>query len=244
MEWLAPERYLAAMESETARLAAVIGGRDPGESVPACPEWTLRDLVTHVGTGHRLAAGVVEREARTSPGYELIPAPDAVRQWPDWLVSGSERLRRAVAEHGFGTEVWTWSPRYRTAGFWLRRMLHDLVIHRFDATPGDDFEIDGDLAADGVADMLLCIETLSRSGARMAGVRGSGETLLFTDGDRSWQVTLTPDGATWRDGDGPADVVCRAPAAQLLLMLNRRRAPGPVDGDRELLARWREHTRF
>jgi hypothetical protein len=53
MAWLEPRRYAAELETETARLAAAASRRPPAGPVPACPEWTVRDLVTHVGTGHR-----------------------------------------------------------------------------------------------------------------------------------------------------------------------------------------------
>ncbi|WIN00480.1 maleylpyruvate isomerase N-terminal domain-containing protein [Actinoplanes oblitus] len=271
MDWLTADRYLSAMESETALLAAAVTGRDPGERVPTCPEWTMRDLVSHVGTGHRLSAGVIEREATAPPAYELVAAPEAAAEWPGWLTAGAAGLIAAVREHGFGAHVWTWVPRYPTAGFWVRRMLHDLIIHRFDATSArvpavhvggeldDDLAVDGvaavhvggdlddDLAVDGVADILLCFATISGRGpgSPMAGLRGAGETLRFGAGDRSWHVTLTPDGVTWRDGAGPADVVYQAASAlDLLLVLNRRREPGPSAGDRELLGRWLENSKF
>ena len=155
-----------------------------------------------------------------------------------------------MRERGFGEEVWTWNPKHQTAGFWLRRMVHDLVVHRFDAEAaastqntapaGADSALARDLAADGVADLLLCLEMFQ-------GLAGAGETLQFraTDIPRSWHVTLTSSGIAWTDGDRPADVTVAAPVLTLLLVLNRRLpAPATVEGDAGLWERWRAGSRF
>lgn len=160
MDWLTPDRYLSAMESETARLVAAVDGRDPAGRIPTCPGWTLHDLVSHVGTGHRLSAAVVRAEAAKPSPYAVIEAPDD--DWNAWLTEGS------------------------------------------------------------------------------AALIGAGETLRFND----WLVTLTPDGATWGIGTGPADVEYHAADLEVLLVLNRRRAPGESLGDRALLDRWLENTKF
>ena len=236
MGWLTPERYAAELVSETARLAAAATRRPPGATVESCPEWTVRDLVTHVGTGHRLAAGIIEERRDSMAPYHLIDAPADQSEWPAWLAAGAERLTAAVDDLGFHGTVWTWQPKHQTAGFWLRRMVHDEIIHRFDAEPGG--ELAPDLAADGVADMLLTLEHFKT-------LQGTG-SLLFTatDTGQSWRVTLTPGGITWATSAEGADVTCRAPVKDLLLILNRRREPESLDGDRALFERWWAGSRF
>jgi hypothetical protein len=59
MEWLAPERYAAELEAEAGRLGAAAARLPVATIVPTCPEWTVHDLVTHVGSGHRYAADVL-----------------------------------------------------------------------------------------------------------------------------------------------------------------------------------------
>ncbi|WP_433377387.1 maleylpyruvate isomerase family mycothiol-dependent enzyme [Actinoplanes sp. CA-142083] len=237
MEWLTPQRYAAELETETARFAAAATRRDEGEKVEKCPEWTVRDLVTHVGTGHRLAAGIIE-ERRDSPAeYKLVDAPDDQDDWAAWLTAGAQRLNAAVAGHGFDGEVWTWQPKFQTAGFWQRRMLHDLIVHRFDADPAG--ELAPDLAADGIADLMLAFEYFGK-------LTGNGETLLFTAADtgQSWHVTLTATGPEWITEDRAADVTCEAPVKDLLLILNRRRDPVAVAGDTTIYDRWRANSEF
>ncbi|GIM94530.1 maleylpyruvate isomerase family mycothiol-dependent enzyme [Paractinoplanes toevensis] len=237
MGWLPDARYAAELEAEADRLAAAVTNRSPDETVPSCPEWTVRDLITHVGTGHRLAAGIIEDRRTSMAEYRLVDAPADPHDWADWLAAGVRRLNAAVDDLGFGNRVWTWQPKYQTAGFWQRRMLHDLIVHRFDAEP--DGDLAPDLAADGVADFL---DTMSY----LAKVRGNDETLLFTATDThdSWLVTLSPGSITWRDGGKAAKAIVVAPVTELLLILNRRREPRAVHGDIALYQHWQNGTRF
>ncbi|WP_249997802.1 maleylpyruvate isomerase family mycothiol-dependent enzyme [Actinoplanes sp. M2I2] len=235
MDWLAPERYATELEAEAGRLGPAAAGQDPGAIVPACPEWTVRDLVSHVGTGHRFAATIIETGAPAR--YERIDAPAEPAAWTPWLLDGARRLNAAVSSHGFDGAVWTWHPRHQTAGFWLRRMVHDQIIHRFDAA--QDGDLAPDLAADGIADSLLTFEVIG-------ALRGDGETLRFraTDLSRTWHVTLTSDGPAWTEDDRPADVTVTAPARELLLVLNRRLPAPELAGDPALWERWLAGSRF
>nr|WP_221376148.1 maleylpyruvate isomerase family mycothiol-dependent enzyme [Actinoplanes polyasparticus] len=235
MEWLAPERYAAELEAEAGRLGAAAARLPIATIVPTCPEWTVHDLVTHVGSGHHYAADVLATGGPVE--YERVGAPSDPDVWTPWLLDGAQRLNAAVADRGFGSEVWSWHPRHQTAGFWLRRMVHDQVIHRFDADPTGD--VAPDLAADGVSDLLLSFEMFE-------ALRGHGETLQFsaTDIPRSWHVTLTSSGITWNDGDHGADVTLTAPVRELLLILNRRLPAPRADGDAALWEQWQEGSRF
>jgi uncharacterized protein (TIGR03083 family) len=237
MEWLSPRRYADELEAETARLAAATAQRPTAGKVETCPEWTLRDLVTHVGTGHRLAAGIIEERRDRPAEYRLVHAPDEPDEWPTWLADGARRLNAAVDDLGFDATVWTWQPKAQTAGFWQRRMLHDLIVHRFDADPAGDLA--PDLAADGIADLLLALGYFPR-------FKGDGESLRFTATDlgRSWHVRLTNGGLDWELAENRADAIIKAPAKELLLIMNRRLEPTDVEGDRALWQRWRAEAKF
>jgi len=153
--------------------------------------------------------------------------------------------------------VWAWRPE-RTAGFWLRKMLHDGLVHRFDVeiAGGRLGEVAPDVAADGVSDLLASIATLSAIDSPdpiFAGLTGAGETmqLAATDPDLAgaeWHAERTPTGVRWREGHAPADVTVTGAARELLLVLNRRIDPTAdrvtVDGDRTLFNFWLDHSRF
>ncbi len=257
MLWLGYDRYQAELLAETARLATAVTEVESHTPVPTCPEWTLRDLVTHVGTGHRWAAEIVEAGLATPPPYDVIDAPQEQGAWAGWLTAGARRLSDAVRIVGPDRPVWTWQPD-RTSGFWLRKMLHDEIIHRFDAEliEGRLGDLASDLAADGVSDLLASIGTLSPNDAPdpiFGGLVGAGETLQFVAIDASltvgvWFVERTPAGVRWRHWPAPADVTVRAPARELLLVLNRRLDPAQpgveISGDRALFTQWLEHSKF
>jgi uncharacterized protein (TIGR03083 family) len=255
------DRYHAELGAEAARFAEVVHDADPARPVPTCPGWTLARLTAHVGFGHRWAATIVERRA-TGPvphgeadDLEVPPDPD---ERSAWLLAGARRLGDAVRDLRPETYVWTWAAD-QTAGFWLRKLVHDTLVHRLDAelATGGDLKVAADLAADGVSDMLSSIATLSPADSidpQFAGLRGNGETLHFhatddgLDAAGGWLVRRTPSAVTWEHGHHKADVAVRGRALDLLLVLNRRVAPGDtaveVIGDQRLLAHWLRHSVF
>jgi hypothetical protein len=53
MPQLNADRYVAEIDASTAGLAEILAENDQSLPIPTCPEWTLRQLVTHVGRAHR-----------------------------------------------------------------------------------------------------------------------------------------------------------------------------------------------
>lgn len=258
MSQLGYDRYFAEFEAETAKLVAAAAEADPGRPLPTCPEWTMVDLIGHVGRGHRWATEIIERRATGPVPMIEVEVPDGTDAWSAWLVTGARRLADAVGECGPQAAVWTWTAD-GTAGFWLRRMMHDELVHRFDAefALGRDGSVAPDLAADGVSDLLVSIATLSPPDVTypiFAGLCGTGETLHFhatdpgLDGSGEWIARRTPAGVVWEHGHARADVAVRGPAQQLLLVLNRRITPAAADvevlGDAKLFTHWIEHSAF
>jgi uncharacterized protein (TIGR03083 family) len=248
--WLSHERYETEFAAETDRLGALALAADPTRTVLTCPQWTVRDLVAHVGRGHRWSAAIIEERVATPPPFPDLPAPDDPADWPGWLRSGSDRLTAAIRAVGPQTPVWTWQPDKR-AKFWLRRMLHDEVIHRFDLelTRGEAGELGHELAGDGVRDWLDCVTTLSRvDGFPMRGLVGTGQTvrLSTSDADEDWIAQRTPAGVVVQPGPGEADVHAHGPVRELLLVLNRRLPADrlTVTGDAAVFADWLDQSRF
>nr|BFE28143.1 maleylpyruvate isomerase family mycothiol-dependent enzyme [Actinomadura rugatobispora] len=250
------ERLAAGLREQTAALAAAVDGADPAGRVPTCPEWTITDLVVHVGAAHRWTRDLVE--ARAAGPESLVPPATDVEpaDWASWLNEGADRMAEAGVREA-GTEVWTFlGPR--PAAFWVRRMLHDTAVHHADAALalGRPFALADDLAADALGEGLELLAWPGAQQARpaLAGLRGDGQTLRLQprDGD-GWLITRTPEGIAWeRDGGGPAvqegDVVLHGRAADLLLVFTRRIPPEDprvqVKGDAGLLAHWLERTAF
>jgi uncharacterized protein (TIGR03083 family) len=257
--WLGSDRYFEEFEAETARLAGLVHDTDVQQPVPTCPDWTLEQLVGHVGRGHRWSADIVRRRLLEPIPLQEVVVPAGADGRSEWLVEGARMLADAVRAAGPEQPVWTWTAD-RSAGFWLRRMLHDEIVHRFDVEMalGIEGDLAADLAADGVSDILTTIATLSSPGlgyGNFAGVLGVGESLqlfatdpgLGTNGE--WSVTCGPAGVSWQHGrDQTADVTVRGASLQLLLLLNRRlstdAAAVEILGNQDLFEHWLANSKF
>jgi len=272
MTWLGYDRYCTELEAEAGRIADAVYDADLALRVPTCPEWTLVDLVQHVGAAHRWAADMIERRVTAPVRPERADPPPEPDARSAWLLAGARRLNEAVRAAGPQAAVWSWSTD-QTAGFWSRRILHDTLVHRFDAeiavgraAQREDRSLRGpqsqashtvavapDLAADSVSDLLATFAVIA---AREPdhGLRGTGETLHFhatdegLDSAGEWLVRRTPAGVEWEHGHAKGDVAVRGPAADLILVLSRRVAPHAAQlevlGDERLFTHWLDNTVF
>ncbi|NBH04393.1 maleylpyruvate isomerase family mycothiol-dependent enzyme [Amycolatopsis sp. SID8362] len=256
MKTLSHDRLAVALLGEADRFGMAIAGAAPDSRVPTCPEWTLRDLTRHVGVAyHKSAAIILSRPAGYVPFEAVtIDDPPAFAGLGDWLRDGAARLVAAVTEVGPETPTSTWTPD-RRAGFWTRRLTHETVVHRADAalTTGAPYDVDAELAADGIAEGLGLVSAFSRlrhPALDRTPLRGTGETLLFhsTEPDLAWLARRTPSAVEVSDEPAAADVVVEGRAADLLLALTGRLAADDprigVSGDAELFRHWLAHTRF
>jgi uncharacterized protein (TIGR03083 family) len=252
---LSYDRYLDAILHSTADLADSAAAADPAGPVPTCPEWSVADLVGHVGRVQRFAATVVERQATEAVPFDAVEdatLPADVAAWGGWLNGGAHRLVTAVREAGPDAPVWAFvGPR--TATFWARRMAHETAVHAADAryAAGRNVSMPADLSADGISEGL---DLVTLMGGSRPELRGTGETLHFhaTDGwlgrDGEWLVRRTPEGVEWEHAHAKADVAVRGNAADLLLLLTRRITPDSpgiqVLGDGALFDHWFAATAF
>src|SRR5262245_10175047 len=112
MRRLTDDRYAVELQAQTRLIAAAVAGAEVAQTVPTCPAWTLADLTTHVGFGHRWAALIVEHRATAPVPQEQtddVAAPRENDEWSSWLLAGARRLVEAVRATGPSTTVWTWS---------------------------------------------------------------------------------------------------------------------------------------
>jgi uncharacterized protein (TIGR03083 family) len=246
---LGDDRFAGEVLAQAEGFAALVAGAELTRPVPTCPEWTFEDLVAHVGRGLRWAAAVTTQ--RTFVPFHLVPEAALPAEPAPWVRSAAELLVSAVAGNGAGNPAWTWIEDQR-ACFWLRRMTHELAVHRADAaaTVGVPYDVEPGLAADGVTEFFELIPARLRGNPSPAlrNLAGTGETLHLhaTDGAGDWRLTRTPHGLALADHPGPADVTVRAPAADLMLVLYGRLPVAKVEvlGDAALFEHVRENSAF
>ncbi|TFV54389.1 maleylpyruvate isomerase family mycothiol-dependent enzyme [Mycobacterium sp. PS03-16] len=247
--------FRAALLEQTERFGDLIAAGDPATPVPTCGEWTLKQLFRHVGRGNRWAAQIVA-ERRSEP---LDPRdvrdgrpPDDPAGAIEWLHDGVRLLLKSVDGVGSGTKVWTFlGPR--AAGWWIRRRLHEMTVHRADAAMalGVPFDLPSDLAADALSEWIELIAVQAKPND-LPLQRGQTLHLHATDptlgGVGEWTITSEEEGIDWTHEHGKGDVAVRGEAVDLLLAVTRRRTLGDgrleVFGNTEVWDRWLERTPF
>ena len=251
-------RNVRDLEAATGLAAAQVAPETLGRQVPTCPDWTLRELVTHLGGVQRWATAVVAGSLSGPPERVEVRPPDDASGLAAWLREGSGAFIEAVDRIGPETPVWSWSGDDRVA-FWARRMANEAAVHAVDAqlVNGDAAPLDPARAADGIEEWLWML-TLPRGTEKLAAypVRPGGETLHIHATDPApasasageWTIRRTTDGTTWERGHAKGDVALRGSASGLFLVLMRRLDPEAagvqVLGDRTLLDEWLDHTPF
>ncbi|NMO50077.1 maleylpyruvate isomerase family mycothiol-dependent enzyme [Actinoplanes sp. TBRC 11911] len=246
-----------AIVEHTRRLAESAAAAGPDATVPTTPEWTITDLVGHVGMTQNWVAEIIERRITdpTKLPTQMAVRPDDPRDWPAWLAESAQRVAGACSDDALDAPVFNPATDGRTGTrFWLSSSLNEAVVHGFDAanTAHRPADIDAGVAAALISNHLALLTSptweLQRAESAHA-IRGTGQTLqwLATDTADAWLVEQRPDGATWQPAARKADVTVSGPAGSLLLTLTRRvplaEAPGiTVDGDTGLARHWLDNT--
>ncbi|MGI5164199.1 maleylpyruvate isomerase family mycothiol-dependent enzyme [Spirillospora sp. CA-253888] len=222
--------------------------------VPSCPEWTLTDLVWHLGQVHRMVIAILRDRLDAPPDPAAVPLPGDRAGWPDpgrspthgpvpaslvdWFADGAALLAELFETRDPDEPVWTWWHD-RSAGFWLRMQAVEAAVHRWDADNalGAARPVEAGLAADAVAQNCEVMAPARR--AMLKAPDGAGERFRFrrTDGPGAWTVRI--DGEA-RLVEGPGDVEVAGTASDLMLFLWNR-VPADrleVSGDRSVLDRY------
>ena len=239
--------WLAAMRADGPALRAAAGQAALDAPVPSCPEWTVEQLVRHVGALYAWVGGHVARGVTTPPeprryGIEDAPAGAAAFDFLDEQYAAVLRLL-----DGLDPELPAWNPmpQAKKAAFWHRRLAMETAVHRWDAQMalGLPDPVEAKLAADGVGEVL---DSLLPAGRRMGPVDRHGVAqLVATDAGQEWFVRVRGEGIALLDtgtifdsDDHHARVAATGTASDLLLSLYGRVQFEVLDvtGDGTLLA--------
>lgn len=259
MATLPAELYYAEIEASTAMLAVVVDSADPELRIPTCPDWTLRQLATHVGRAERWAAEIVTVRSDKFIDFAAVPdgkLPKDEAERGRWLTAGATRLVAALREAG-DDRVWTFSAM-APAGFWARRMSHEVMVHRADAdiAVGAEVAMPAELAADAIDEWLTVLtEPGPGEPDRRLAALPAGRSLHVhaTDPDLAvngeWLVAHADDDTVHVTSEhGKADVALTGPATDVLLVLLGRLPPSHpsvrVHGDAALLNLWLKELTF
>jgi uncharacterized protein (TIGR03083 family) len=237
-----------ALEAEVANFATLLDTAAMDSPVPSCPEWTVSDLATHLGTVHRWAQRLVHERAQRYQSSDDMGF-DTSRADGEWIRSGGAQLVETLRSGDPDTPMWAWGADQHL-GFWSRRQRCETLMHRVDLelakglSPGADPAA----AADAVDELLVNLKAAQVFSPNVAELHGNGQVLTFTTTDitATWSITLHPGGFVVGAGSDAADATLEGPAFDLLLVLYRRRAAGEPSlhrsGDHDLIDFWIAHS--
>jgi uncharacterized protein (TIGR03083 family) len=265
MTRLAHDRYCAEIADQVRQLEAVLAsGADLSATVPTCPDWTLEELVRHIVRGLRWTETVVRTRAQEEVPWDQVPGREGPAGTGDaaalreWLAQTGAAIEGTLREAGPDARVWAWTGE-PTAGFWARRMTHELVVHGADAALAAGLPlpaVPAEVAADAVDELLEIVRFVQRAIPDGPGndLRAPGRTIHLHATDTpaelnaEWLIEAAEDGVVWRRGHEKAAVALRGPVVSVLLAFYGRL---PLDapelqvlGDRGLLDFWREKAAF
>jgi uncharacterized protein (TIGR03083 family) len=217
------------------RFATALADADPGAAVPACPGWTVVDLVAHLGNVHTWAAAIVTsggavQEPVQQPGEVALDA---------WYAARATHLLGVLAASDPDAPCWNFARVHETAGFWRRRQLLEISMHLvdLDQAHGRRTALDPAPCADGVS------ETFEVFGPRLHA-RGFPADLaapvsfVATDTGDTWTLSPGTSGPPLLSRGGALSVHrVTGTAEQLWLRLWNRGADVTPSGDPAVVER-------
>ncbi|MDF0529747.1 maleylpyruvate isomerase family mycothiol-dependent enzyme [Tsukamurella sp. 8F] len=221
-----PQEWLAALEADGAVIAAT-PAEHLARPVPTCPDWSVHDLIVHLGAVHRWAATFLAAgpDSKARFAFDASDAPEGP-EITDWY---RERLGELVAElrRHDPAEPARGFAGHGTVGFWYRRQAHEAAVHRWDVqnATGEPTPIEVPLAEDGVDEWLEIF--VPRFLARGAGLPADsvGSVLHLHGVDESeaeWTITFGTDGVKVGHAHARGDAAVRGTASELFLAMWRR----------------------
>lgn len=120
--------------------------------MPTAPEWTVTELVEHLGQTQHWVAQIIERRI-TDPAQlptEMPALPADPGEWSRWPAASAQRVADACADDALD------APASDPAGddrpgtrFWLSSMVNEAVVHGADGADaaGRCADVDPDVAA-------------------------------------------------------------------------------------------------
>lgn len=236
--------YPALFQAEAEALLAA-ATKDLDAAVPSCPGWDNRRLLSHVARLLASTAAHLPRGVLDPPPFTPRPPAEDTALVEHYQQSLAATLA-AFRDVDPATPAWNFLNEPKVAGFWHRRLAHELQIHAWDAANavGETHPLDPAFAADGIDEVLRALLPVARAIGDSAPGDGTAHIhLLDTPGE--WIVALTGDRVEVSEGHQKGDAGLRGPAGPALLALWERTGfddPAlTAFGDRNLLVALRPH---
>src|SRR3954449_1092648 len=132
MTELNAQRARRGIVEHTRRLAESAAAVGPDAPVPTTPDWTITELVEHVGQTQHWVAEIIERRITdpTQLPTEMAVLPTDPREWQAWLSESAQRVARACSDDALDAPVFNPAGDERSgARFWMSSVLNETVVH-------------------------------------------------------------------------------------------------------------------
>jgi uncharacterized protein (TIGR03083 family) len=228
---------IAALRREGAALGAV---PISDVEVPTCPDWSLPELIHHVGWVQRWQEAQLRSDDTSQLAAVDRPDPLPLDELSDWYRDGLMSLLGTLDATPPDRLTPTWfGPRPAT--FWARRAAHETAVHRWDAEAAVErpTPLQADQAVDALDELLEVIAP--RRFDPQAWRDGDCTIHLHaTDVPGEWVVQLGSAGLQVRHAHEKGDLAARGPASDLLLMMTGRVPAARLElfGDAAVIDQW------
>src|SRR5258708_2284625 len=151
---------LALIEDRSAAMRGAAAEAGFDAQVPGCPDWTVADLLAHVGRVQLFWTAVVAAgEALGPPDDESVGDSEPHGDLLAWSADATDRLVLELRNAGPSRLCWTWwesSGAPTNTGAVARHQVQEAAVHAFDAQQagGRPQPIPAVVAADGVGEYL------------------------------------------------------------------------------------------
>ncbi len=236
---------LELIEGRSAVFREAVRGGDLGARVPGCPDWSVRDLVGHLGKVHRFWGAVVAAGPAQGPPEETsVAGREPSGDLLEWSAESTGTLLAALRAAGPDRECWTWWPasgQPTTSGTVARHQVQEAAVHAFDAQQavGRAAALPADVALEGVAEFLEV--GYGAMGGWKPWPHESAVVGWVAQEGPSWRLALSEGGGARTTSAGTQDAAAtvHGPASDLVLALYGRIPLGRlrVEGDREAVSR-------
>jgi uncharacterized protein (TIGR03083 family) len=207
---------VSLIRADSERIAELASSGDLAPMVPSCPEWTLRDLVLHIGEVQRFWAANIREGNAADPVEISIEPPQTDHDLAAWMRDSTDELVHTIEQSEADAPCWTWWGDPLTVGAVARHQVQEAAVHRWDAelVGGAPSPLSIEVAADGVGEFLQVM-----FGSSTSPVVGT-ITFHATDCARQWQLD---------DGSGGPTVAVSGTASDLVLVLFKRLPVEAID---------------
>jgi uncharacterized protein (TIGR03083 family) len=237
---------LSLIDDRSAALRAAAAAVPADARVPSCPEWSVHDLVAHLGEVQRFWAAVAAAgPSAAPPDDDEVPDRTPHGDLLAWSAESTGKLIAALRAAGPDLDCWTWwsaSSAPETVGALARHQVQEAAVHARDAqeAAGHAEPLPALIGTDGVDEFLtVCLGACGPwpyQPARVAVRAAGGPQWLLDLGEEGAVVSAPAAAAASSPAPEPAASLS-ASASDLVLALYGRLSLDAigVDGDRSVI---------